>query len=144
MHDTMYGYESLAKLLLSTIQETLEQVQESSSSAPLTTWRNTWTDLSSRNKRRFKEAQKVEKQFALAEVYALYQETLKQKGYIDFSDMILEAIRLLETQEVIRLNLAEKYQIIMIDEFQDTNEAQMKLIDMIASVDSDSPNIFAV
>ncbi len=87
---------------------------------------------------------KNEKQFALAEVYALYQETLKQKGYIDFSDMILEAIRLLETEEVIRLNLAEKYQIIMIDEFQDTNEAQMKLIDSIASVDSDSPNIFAV
>lgn len=58
--------------------------------------------------------------------------------------MILEAIRLLKTQEVIRLNLAEKYQIIMIDEFQDTNEAQMKLIDMIASVDSDSPNIFVV
>lgn len=58
--------------------------------------------------------------------------------------MILEAIRLLETHEVIRLNLAEKYQIIMIDEFQDTNEAQMRLIDIVASVDSEAPNIFAV
>lgn len=144
MQDVLYGYESLAKLLLTTIQETLEQVQETGSSAPLTAWRNNWTDVNSRNVRRFKESQKIEKQFALAEVYALYQETLKQKGYIDFSDMILEAIRLLETHEVIRLNLAEKYQIIMIDEFQDTNEAQMKLIDMIASVDSDAPNIFAV
>ena len=126
------------------MQETQEQIQETASSAPLTAWRNTWTELSSRNKRRLKESQKIEKQFALVEVYALYQNALKLGGYIDFSDMILQAIYLLETQEIIRLNLAEKYQIIMIDEFQDTNEAQMKLIDMIASVDSESPNIFAV
>ena len=58
--------------------------------------------------------------------------------------MILEAITLIETNEVVRLSLAETYQFIMIDEFQDTNEAQMRLINNILSVNTENPNIFAV
>ena len=42
------------------------------------------------------------------------------------------------------MSLAEQYQFIMIDEFQDTNEAQMRLIHGILSVDTEKPNIFAV
>lgn len=140
----IYGYQSLSRVILDSLSEALADYSESWSSTPITTWRNTWTELNHKKQRRFKEETKIEKQFALAEVYGLYQSTLKEKWYIDFSDMILEAIRLLETHEVIRLNLAEKYQIIMIDEFQDTNEAQMRLIDMVTSVDSEQPNIFAV
>ncbi|MCH8518330.1 ATP-dependent helicase [Candidatus Gracilibacteria bacterium] len=140
----LYGYQSLARVILDSLSEAILAYGETGSSTPITAWRNTWTELSHKKERRFKEELKIEKQFALAEVYGLYQSALKEKGYIDFSDMILEAIRLLETHEVIRLNLAEKYQIIMIDEFQDTNEAQMRLIDMVTSVDSEQPNIFAV
>jgi DNA helicase-2/ATP-dependent DNA helicase PcrA len=58
--------------------------------------------------------------------------------------MILEAISLVEKNDIVRLNLAETYQCIMIDEFQDTNEAQMRLIHSITSVATENPNIFAV
>jgi DNA helicase-2/ATP-dependent DNA helicase PcrA len=58
--------------------------------------------------------------------------------------MILEAIGLIEKNEVVRLSLAETYQFIMVDEFQDTNEAQMRLINNILSVNTENPNIFAV
>ena len=58
--------------------------------------------------------------------------------------MILEAIGLIENNEVVRMSLAETYQFIMIDEFQDTNEAQMRLINNILSVNTENPNIFAV
>ena len=58
--------------------------------------------------------------------------------------MILEAITLIENNEVVRLSLAETYQFIMIDEFQDTNEAQMRLINNILSVNTENPNVFAV
>jgi DNA helicase-2/ATP-dependent DNA helicase PcrA len=58
--------------------------------------------------------------------------------------MILEAISLVEKNDIVRQNLAETYQCIMIDEFQDTNEAQMRLIQSILSVGTESPNIFAV
>ena len=65
-------------------------------------------------------------------------------GYIDFADMILRAIELIERDEMVRANLAEQYQFVLIDEFQDTNEAQMRLVRSILSVSTESPNIFAV
>jgi DNA helicase-2/ATP-dependent DNA helicase PcrA len=65
-------------------------------------------------------------------------------GYIDFADMILRAIELVERDEMVRANLAEQYQFVLIDEFQDTNEAQMRLVRSILSVSTESPNIFAV
>jgi DNA helicase-2/ATP-dependent DNA helicase PcrA len=58
--------------------------------------------------------------------------------------MILRAIELVERDPGVQANLAEQYQFILIDEFQDTNEAQMRLVNSILSVDSGSPNIFAV
>ena len=58
--------------------------------------------------------------------------------------MILRAIELVEQDAGIQANLAEQYQFILIDEYQDTNEAQMRLVRSILSVSLDSPNIFAV
>ena len=45
---------------------------------------------------------------------------------------------------MVRANLAEQYQFVLIDEFQDTNEAQMRLVRSILSVSTESPNVFAV
>lgn len=58
--------------------------------------------------------------------------------------MILRAIELVERDQNIQANLAEQYQFIMIDEYQDTNEAQMRLVRSILSVNDENPNIFAV
>jgi len=58
--------------------------------------------------------------------------------------MILEAIGLVEKNDIVKLSLAETYQFIMVDEFQDTNEAQMRLINNILSANIENPNIFAV
>ena len=69
---------------------------------------------------------------------------LEERGLIDFSDMILRAIELVERDPNIQANLAEQYQFILIDEYQDTNEAQMRLVKSILSVGLENPNIFAV
>ncbi len=58
--------------------------------------------------------------------------------------MILRAVEIVERDENIRAHLAEQYQFILIDEFQDTNEAQMRLVNAILHVSDESPNIFAV
>jgi DNA helicase-2/ATP-dependent DNA helicase PcrA len=58
--------------------------------------------------------------------------------------MILRAIELVERDPTIQANLAEQYQFILIDEYQDTNEAQMRLVKSVLSVSPESPNIFAV
>ena len=94
--------------------------------------------------RQLKETGKLEKQQALSGIFETYQKELKERGYIDFSDMILETIDLIENNDMVRMSLAEVYQFIMIDEFQDTNEAQMRLIHSLLSVNPENPNIFAV
>lgn len=58
--------------------------------------------------------------------------------------MILRAIRLTETDDTVRATLAEQYQWVMIDEYQDTNDAQLRLITSIMSESIESPNILAV
>lgn len=58
--------------------------------------------------------------------------------------MILRAVELVERDEMIQANLAEQYQFVLIDEFQDTNEAQIRLVNSILRVSEESPNIFAV
>jgi len=140
----IHGYENLLLSFASSMQEALELCVSEGSPKFITAWRDSSTEKNTQWKRVLKESVKSEKLFALADIYGLYQTELEKWGYIDFSDMILEGLRLLETEPTIRLSLAEKYQVIMIDEFQDTNEAQMKLIDIIASVETESPNIFVV
>lgn len=127
------GYETFLTLMKRQLKET-EKILDESSTKPINAWRDAWTEKGFDGKRRLKEVGKLEKQIALADIFETYQSTLAERGFIDFSDMILEAIRLMETHEVVRMSLAEMYQFIMIDEFQDTNEAQMRLINTIASV----------
>ncbi len=63
---------------------------------------------------------------------------------IDFSDMILRALRLVNEDFDVQASLAEQYQWILVDEYQDTNDAQFSLISSILEPAGDSPNIFAV
>jgi len=91
-----------------------------------------------------KESQRIEKYTSLVGIYEQYETILKERGFIDFSDMILQSILLIEEHPDIRANLAEQYQWIMIDEYQDTNNAQLRLVTDILSVHSESANVFAV
>ncbi len=92
-----------------------------------------------------KDSIQVEKLDSLALVYKKYYEEMKNKGYYTFSDMILEVVTVLEKNEDLRRDIQEKYQYIQVDEFQDTNGAQMKLLNLITSdAPENKPNICVV
>lgn len=91
-----------------------------------------------------KETEKRERLLSLVNIYESYETELTSRGYIDFADMILRAIELVESDETVRATLAETYQVIMIDEFQDTNAAQMRLVTAMMAANPENPNIFAV
>ncbi len=76
-------------------------------------------------------------------IYKEYSDYLKKNSLYDFSDMINFTVEALEKDEDLKYDLAEKYQYIMLDEYQDTNNSQNKLIDLILSV-WDSKNIMTV
>ena len=68
----------------------------------------------------------------VAEVYELYQKKLRTNNALDFDDLLMLSVRLLQNNEEILEKYQEKFQYIMIDEYQDTNRAQYLLAHMLA------------
>ncbi|MCQ2789572.1 MAG: UvrD-helicase domain-containing protein, partial [bacterium] len=64
----------------------------------------------------------------IAEVFEAYENELNKNNAIDFDDMLLLAVKLLTQKPEIREKYHDKFQHIMVDEFQDTNQAQYDLV----------------
>jgi superfamily I DNA/RNA helicase len=65
-------------------------------------------------------------------VYPRYQEMLKAMNAVDFDDLLLLTIRLFEEHPEVLLKYQERFSHIMVDEYQDTNRVQYRLIKMLA------------
>lgn len=74
-------------------------------------------------------------QRAAAQIFPLYQKTLKDNNALDFDDLISRAVHLLQTQAEIRRKWRTQFKYIMIDEYQDTNAAQYKLVKLLTNED---------
>jgi DNA helicase-2/ATP-dependent DNA helicase PcrA len=72
-------------------------------------------------------------QAAAAKVYPLYERSLKDASALDFDDLINCTVQLLATQPAIRSKWQSQFKYVMIDEYQDTNAAQYKLVNMLTS-----------
>ena len=64
-------------------------------------------------------------------LYRAYQETLANCNAMDFGDLILNVLLLLRRNVRVREALQDRYRYILVDEFQDTNTAQMELVDLL-------------
>jgi len=89
------------------------------------------------------ELKMLEKNKELAQVYQAYEDKLREKKLYDYSDMILETVEALERDKNLLLSLQETYQYILVDEHQDTNNGQNKVLELLASF-YDNPNLFVV
>lgn len=68
-----------------------------------------------------------------ASVYAEYQKQLRSNNALDFDDLIVKTVDLFQTQPDVLDYYQERFKYIMVDEYQDTNTAQFKLISILAS-----------
>ncbi len=69
----------------------------------------------------------------VADVYALYQEKLRENNAVDFDDLLFLAVRLLQEKEDVRGKYQSRFQYILVDEYQDTNHAQYALTKILAA-----------
>lgn len=69
----------------------------------------------------------------VADVYALYQEKLRENNAVDFDDLLFLAVRLLQEKEAVREKYQSRFQYILVDEYQDTNHAQYALTKILAA-----------
>jgi DNA helicase-2/ATP-dependent DNA helicase PcrA len=77
----------------------------------------------------------------VSEIYRLYQKRLREFDAMDFDDLIGQYVQLLEQHEEVRNELHERFQHLLIDEYQDTNRAQYVLVKLLAGKQG---NIMAV
>ena len=68
----------------------------------------------------------------IAEVYAIYQDRLLRNSALDFDDLIVKTVELLQSNEDVLNFYRGKFKYIMVDEYQDTSRAQYQLIKMLA------------
>ncbi|MCP8856908.1 DNA helicase PcrA [Latilactobacillus fuchuensis] len=68
----------------------------------------------------------------VAQCYAEYQKRLHQNQALDFDDLIMQTIRLFKENKETLVYYQDKFQYIHVDEYQDTNEAQYTLVNMLA------------
>lgn len=70
-----------------------------------------------------------------AEIYRAYQNRLHSTGNADFGDLIMLPVRIMENNPQIREHIRRRFRVIMVDEYQDSNIAQFKLLQMLAGFD---------
>ncbi len=66
-----------------------------------------------------------------AEVYDRYERRLRENVALDFDDLLLDAVQLLEKSSEVRRKYQEQFRYILIDEYQDTNKAQYRLVKLL-------------
>jgi DNA helicase-2/ATP-dependent DNA helicase PcrA len=70
----------------------------------------------------------------IGRIYEFYRKALTDAGALDFDDLLLKTVELVETSERVRNFYAHKFRFILIDEYQDTNRPQYMLIKRLAEV----------
>src|SRR5271157_1056026 len=77
----------------------------------------------------------------VSRVYGRYQELLEANNSLDFDDLLLMSVRLLDENPALRQKYAQRFEHVLVDEFQDTNLAQYELLRQLSSFHG---NLFAV
>lgn len=138
--------KSLAQLCHNEFERALDQAESQDSTKPLTAWRNRWLERDAKRHYVFKDRARNKKLRALAHVYQKYLEAMQENELFDFDDMILRVVHALETFDELRYNLQEQFLYVLVDEFQDTNGAQLRLLQNLlnSQVSAGRPNIMVV
>src|SRR5699024_9880734 len=68
----------------------------------------------------------------IAKAYREYEAQLRANNALDFDDLLVKTVQLLDTQPDVRESYQERFRYIMVDEYQDTNTVQFKLVSLLA------------
>lgn len=109
---------------------------------PLSNWRTSFFDKNAENRYSLHIKTAENKLKSLYLLIIAYKDYLVKHNLFDFSDMIEEAIHALGTDISFKNTISERFQYIMLDEFQDTNPAQFELVKLLT--DYEKPQVMAV
>lgn len=121
-------YEPLHVLFRDSLAHAYHTAVADTTTKPLTAWKRDWCEKRSDGSLTLKDDKRSKRLSAVSGIYYEYLVAMQERGMYDFDDMILRTVHALEVFDELRLNLQEQYQYLLIDEFQDTNDAQMRIV----------------
>lgn len=148
--DLLTGLTALGAKLVSDSASELgvayDAALEQNTSKPLTAWKDKWLHKNDNDYFTLTDPSLNSKMLSLANIYSKYESALSFQALYDFNDMILSTIKAIKANTELKFNLQERYQYILLDEFQDTNPSQFELVKQITDhpVHEGRPNIMAV
>jgi DNA helicase II / ATP-dependent DNA helicase PcrA len=138
-------FKPISNHLISSLKKALEYSVSENKTTSIGEWKKKYTSGTNENifLKSFESQEKLEN---LGFIYKQYKDKLFERGYFDYDDMILEVIEAIKKNENLKAELQEQFLYIMVDEFQDTNDAQIRLIRLLADniVNEKKPNIMVV
>ena len=144
-HKLPPGIVPLANVLALSLAHAVDAAVDSDSSKPITAWKNAHMEKDASGKLVFKDRRRTGKLRAVSYLYYQYLMKMQESQLYDFDDMVLRVVHAMEVFPDLLYNLQEKYLYIMVDEFQDTNMAQARILYNLTSLPTgDAPNIMVV
>lgn len=139
-------FPPLVEAVHASLEETIKLCEEKDKNEPLSKWKAKYIKNTDEGKKVFRDELNIEKMDAVLEIYTKYREQMHKRSLYDFDDMILDVIEAIEKHPRLKYDLQEQYQYILVDEFQDTNNAQMRIVTLLADaeVNEGRPNIMVV
>lgn len=136
----------LSIILADSLAQAITDAQDKNSTKPITAWRNQWLKKDEQGNFVLKSRERGVKLRVVAGIYDRYLVDMHEAELYDFDDMILRVVHAMEVFPELRFNLQERFQYIMVDEFQDTNMAQMRILYSLTNneVNNGQPNILVV
>ncbi len=142
----LYPLVSLSTIITGSLDEAIKNDGETGKTTNTGKWKTRWIQTIAGKRGMFGERQRNAWWLELANVYESYRDVLHQRGFYDYADMLVEVIVQLEQRPIMLADIQERFNYVLIDEFQDTNPAQLRLAHLIADHHSaeGNPNLMAV
>ncbi len=146
MPDSPRDVIALGTLWQNELDAALEAADETGKTNPVTAWKNRWLGRDANAQYIVAGRFTNLKLQAMADLYQSYLDELNRQQVFDYDDMILRAIAGLKNSAELRYTLQEQYRYILLDEFQDTNAAQLEIVKLLSDspLHEGQPNVLAV
>lgn len=144
--EPLYEVTPLARMIADSLEAMLEDTISVHPTKPISAWKSNWLERNDAKSLVFKDRKRLAKMKSLCYVYYEYLARMEKQGLFDYDDMIMQVVHAIEVYDDLKFNLQEKYLYIMVDEFQDTNLAQMRILHNLTDnpVNEGNPNILVV
>jgi len=142
----IYPLASMSTVMMDSLHRAIADDRQTSKCVNTSVWKIRWVQTVDGKRSMIKERDRNMWWLKLADVYEDYRDALHQKGFYDYADMLVEVIAQLEQNPTMLADVQERFSHVLIDEFQDTTPAQLRLAHLTADHASSEgkPNLMAV